>query len=89
MANDIEFIGDIRGRGVLLGIELVLNRDTRAPANDEARRVLDLCQEAGLLLQLRGTGADRNVLRLVPPMTSSDEDIDRGISILNDALSAL
>ena len=88
MANDVELIGDIRGRGVLLGIELVTERETRAPANDAARRVLDFCQDAGLLLQLRGTGSNRNVLRLVPPMTSSDEDIDRGIGILNDALRA-
>ena len=88
MANDVEIIGDIRGRGVLLGIELVAERETRAPANDAARRVLDFCQDAGLLLQLRGTGTNRNVLRLVPPMTSSDEDIDRGIGILDDALRA-
>ena len=88
MANDVELIGDIRGSGVLLGIELVTERETRAPANDAARRVLDFCQDAGLLLQLRGTGTSRNVLRLVPPMTSSDEDIDRGIGILNDALRA-
>ena len=88
MAKDIGLIGDIRGRGVLLGIELVLDRETRAPANDKARRVLEFCQNAGLLLQLRGTGGDRNVLRLVPPMTSTDADIDRGINILNDALLA-
>ena len=88
IANDVEIIGDVRGRGVLLGIELVAERETRAPANDTARRVLDFCRDAGLLLQLRGTGTNRNVLRLVPPMTSSDEDIDRGIGILDDALRA-
>ena len=73
-------------RGVLLGIELVLDRESRAPANEHARAVLEFCQDAGLILQLRGMGADRNVLRLVPPMTTPDADIDRGLNILEDAL---
>ncbi|MDP7667712.1 MAG: aspartate aminotransferase family protein [Rhodospirillales bacterium] len=88
LAREIELIGDVRGRGVLLGIELVTDRETRAPANSEAKAVLEFCENAGLLLQLRGTGDRRNVLRLVPPMTTSDEDIDRGISILENAIRA-
>lgn len=42
--------------------------------------------DRGLLFQLRGTATNRNVSHLVPPMTSSEQDIDRGIGILNDAL---
>ena len=88
MAKDLDVIGDIRGRGVLLGIELVVDRESRAPANEHAQAVLEFCQDAGLILQLRGMGADRNVLRLVPPMTTPDADIDRGLNILEDALRA-
>lgn len=86
LAEENELIGDIRGRGVLLGIELVKDRDSKAPANEEARRVLDYCEAAGLILQLRGTQGDRNVLRLVPPMTTRFEDIDRALSILSEAI---
>lgn len=86
LAAENELIGDIRGRGVLLGIELVKDRDSKVPANEEARHVLDYCEAAGLILQLRGTHGDRNVLRLVPPMTTSFEDIDRALSILEEAI---
>src|SRR5439155_565716 len=70
MATRYELIGDIRGRGVLLGLELVTDREQKTPANKEAAVVENRCLEAGLILQLRGTGPGRkNVLRFVPPMT--------------------
>ncbi|WP_375459677.1 aspartate aminotransferase family protein [uncultured Enterovirga sp.] len=89
MMQEIEAIGDIRGRGVLHGIELVEDRKTKAPANELARAVVQQCQEAGLLLQARGSHGRLNVIRLVPPMTSSDDEIDEGMSTLRKALSTL
>src|SRR5439155_43755 len=88
MAKRYELIGDIRGRGVLLGLELVTDREQKTPANKEAAVVENRCLEAGLILQLRGTGPGRkNVLRFVPPMTTTDAEIDRALSILDDALA--
>jgi 2,2-dialkylglycine decarboxylase (pyruvate) len=88
MATRYELIGDIRGRGVLLGVELVTDRERKTSANKEAAVVESRCLEAGLILQLRGTGPGRkNVLRLVPPMTTTDAEIDRALSILDDALA--
>jgi len=88
MATRYELIGDIRGRGVLLGLELVTDRERKTPANREAAVVESRCLEAGLILQLRGTGPGRkNVLRFVPPMTTTDAEIDRALSILDDALA--
>ncbi len=86
LAKDCELIGDIRGRGVLLGIELVEERERKTPANTAAQHVLDYCQRAGLILQLRGTQGDRNVLRLVPPMTTSVADVDKALNILSEAI---
>jgi len=86
LARDSELVGDIRGRGVLLGIELVEDRERKTPANAAARNVLDYCQRAGLILQLRGTQGDRNVLRLVPPMTTSTADVDKALNILSEAI---
>jgi 2,2-dialkylglycine decarboxylase (pyruvate) len=89
MAKRYELIGDIRGRGVLLGLELVTDRERKTPANKEASVVESWCLEAGLILQLRGTGPGRkNVLRFVPPMTTTDAEIDRALSILDDALAS-
>jgi 2,2-dialkylglycine decarboxylase (pyruvate) len=86
MANEFELIGDMRGRGVLLGIELVTSRATRAPATEQARIIANHCQENGLIFQLRGVSGMQNVIRLVPPMTTTDAEIDRAMSILRAAL---
>lgn len=88
MAKEFDLIGDIRGRGVLLGIELVRDRKTKAPANDEAKAVFDYCLEKGLIFQIRGVRRMKNVIRLVPPMTTTAQEVDRAMSILNDAFKA-
>jgi 2,2-dialkylglycine decarboxylase (pyruvate) len=86
LAKDVPAIGDIRGRGVLYGVELVEDRGTRAPANELARTVVAQCQADGLLVQSRGSHGRLNVIRVVPPMVSTDAEIDRGMAILGNAL---
>jgi 2,2-dialkylglycine decarboxylase (pyruvate) len=89
MAQDFPLIGDIRGRGVLLGIELVTDRETRAPADAEAKAIAQYCLEKGLIFQLRGVGGRLNVIRLVPPMVATEAEVDRALSILRDAIAAV
>ena len=89
MTQEFELIGDIRGRGVLVGIELVTDRERKTPANAEAKEIARLCQQNGLIFQLRGVGDLLNVIRLVPPMTTSDAEIDRAMSIIRDAIVAV
>jgi 2,2-dialkylglycine decarboxylase (pyruvate) len=84
MARRHGFIGDIRGRGVLFGVELVLD-ERRTPANELARKVVAICQDKGLLVQARGSHGRTNVVRLVPPMVCSDAEIDEGMAILDAA----
>ena len=86
LAREIEHIGDIRGRGVLLGIELVRDRKTKAPANAETRAVEQRCLDKGLIFQTRGVGSLTNVIRLVPPMTTTDAEVDRAMDILAGAI---
>jgi len=87
MAREFELVGDIRGRGVLLGIELVADRESRVPVDAAAKAMLEHCERSGLILQLRGSGGHRNVLRLVPPMSTSDDDVDRALDILRDGIA--
>ena len=87
MAAEYELIGDIRGRGVLLGVEFVTDRDKKTPANTEVGKIASLCLEHGLIFQLRGTQGDLNVIRLVPPMIASDAEVDRAMSIMRDAIA--
>ena len=71
---------------MLYGVELVLDRETRQPADAIARTVVQKCQDAGLLLQARGSDGRTIVVRLVPPMGSTDAEVDEGLSMLRDAL---
>jgi 4-aminobutyrate aminotransferase-like enzyme len=87
MAAEFELIGDIRGRGVLLGVEFVTDRDKKTPANAEVGKIASLCLEHGLIFQLRGTQGDLNVIRLVPPMIATDAEVDRAMSIMRDAIA--
>jgi len=89
MAKEFEMIGDVRGRGVLLGIELVTDRHNKAPANAETQAVFESCLKNGLIFQVRGVRDLKNVIRLVPPMSTTDEEVDRAMSILYDAFKAV
>jgi len=80
-------IGDVRGRGVLLGVELVSDPETKTPASGAAQVIQKRAMELGLIFQLRGTGSMLNVLRFVPPMTTTDAEVDRALAILDDAFA--
>ena len=77
-------VGDVRGMGLMLGMELVSDRATRAPAKAEAADVLEACRELGVLVG-KG-GLDGNVLRIKPPMCITAEDADFAIDVLDRAL---
>lgn len=77
-------IGDVRGLGCMLAIELVPDRASREPDPDLALRVVDQAREGGLLL-LR-SGPHKNVVRFLPPLVATREEIDRGIEILGKAI---
>jgi 2,2-dialkylglycine decarboxylase (pyruvate) len=82
-----ECVGDVRGRGLLQGIELVTDRDSRAPADELGRRVTAECLALGLhmnVVQLLGMGG---VFRIAPPLTVSDAELDLGLEILDQALT--
>jgi alanine-glyoxylate transaminase / (R)-3-amino-2-methylpropionate-pyruvate transaminase len=78
-------VGDIRGMGLMLGIELVKDRESRLPATTETLEVLEMCREQGVLLGKGGlTG---NVLRIKPPMCITADDADFAIDVLDRALT--
>jgi 2,2-dialkylglycine decarboxylase (pyruvate) len=87
LQNRHECVGDVRGRGLMQGIELVEDRSTKAPADDLGRRVTTECLALGLhmnIVQLPGMGG---VFRIAPPLTVSDNEIDLGLDILDKALT--
>src|SRR5690606_9621145 len=80
----VGIVGDIRGRGLLFGIEIVTDRDSRAPAKDRAERIYYRCLAAGLSFKI-SAGA---VLTLSPPLVIAREDLDRALVIVTDPIRA-
>ncbi|MFB9959555.1 aspartate aminotransferase family protein [Agromyces bracchium] len=79
-------VGDVRGRGLLQGVELVLDRETKEGSDELGAGVTRRCLELGLhmnVVQLRGMGG---TFRIAPPLTSSEEEIDLGVEILDRAI---
>ena len=79
-----EIIGDVRGRGLLQGIELVSDRRTREPAYEQGRAIGRWCLENGLILSVRRKGS---VFRFVPPFTTTESQLDQAAEILDQAIS--
>jgi 4-aminobutyrate aminotransferase-like enzyme len=79
-----QLIGDVRGSGLFLGLDLVQNRETRRPASKEASYVINRLRERGIL-----TGSDgphHNVIKLRPPLIFSKADSELLIQTLNSIL---
>jgi alanine-glyoxylate transaminase/(R)-3-amino-2-methylpropionate-pyruvate transaminase len=77
-------VGDVRGMGLMLGVELVEDPESRKPARGATTAVLEAAKEMGLLLG-RG-GLDGNVLRIKPPLCITAEDVDYALEVLDRAL---
>src|SRR5207248_1480639 len=82
-----EVIGDLRGKGLLLGIELVKDRKSKEPARDECARVMENCKDMGLLVGRGGLWGQ--VIRLSPPMCLNEQDADFLIDALDCAFENL
>ncbi len=80
-----EIIGDIRGHGQLMGIELVRNRFTKEPATGEGKAIAKYCFEHGLIFSARRDGS---VLRFVPPATTTEGQMDSAMDLLGQAMES-
>lgn len=84
MKDELPLIGDVRGKGLMIGIELVKDNVKKIPAVDETRKIRDLCREKGLLI---GSGGVKGcVLRIQPPLVITKEQIDGALNILETAI---
>jgi len=82
LAEEHEAIGEVRGLGLMVGIELVADRESREPAKDLRNRVIRKCFERGVLL----LGCGKSVIRFIPPLNVAAHEIDLGLEILAGAL---
>jgi 4-aminobutyrate aminotransferase-like enzyme len=87
LAEKHDVIGDVRGRGLFFGAELVTDRRSKSPATAETRRVVNAMRDRGILLSR--IGVHDNVLKIRPPMPFSKENADLLLSTLDDVLRTL
>lgn len=82
-----EIIGDVRGFGLLQGVELVRDRETRASDAATGRAITARCMELGLSMNIVAVGQMAAVWRIAPPLTVSQAEIERGIEIIDQAIA--
>ena len=82
-----KLIGDVRGKGLMLGIELVKDRQSKEPAKEASAQILEICKEMGLLLGKGGLWGQ--TIRFSPPMCVNEQDADFLLEVLDRAFSDL
>ncbi len=78
-----EIVGDVRGLGLFIGVEIVKDKRSKARGEDEAKRIIDYCFKHGALVITAG----RNTLRIIPPLTVSEEEFTEGLDILEEGVA--
>ena len=87
LATRHALIGDVRGAGLFIGVELVTERATKAPATAETVRIVNALRERGVLLS--STGEHANTLKIRPPLVFTEANADLLVASLNEVLTAL
>ncbi len=80
-----QLIGDVRGRGLFVGVEFVKDRRTKLPAKQETAKIVYRAWQLGLITVF--VGADQNVLELTPPLIITQAEMEKGLDILEKAIS--
>jgi alanine-glyoxylate transaminase/(R)-3-amino-2-methylpropionate-pyruvate transaminase len=87
MAGKHSLIGDVRGKGLMLGVELVKDRTTKEPAKEETMQIFETAKDMGLLIGKGGFYG--NVLRIKPPMCFTKADADFLMEVVDQCISKL
>ena len=83
MKDEYEIVGDVRGIGMMIGVELVKDKKSKEPAEEEQEKVLKECFSNNLVLLPAGASS----IRIIPPLEISFESLRKGLDILEDAIS--
>ena len=87
LQKDHEIIGEVRGKGPMLGLELVQDRITKEPAGEKAKKLVQICYEKGLFILSCGNYG--NIIRTLMPLVITTEELDKGLSILEESFYEL
>jgi len=87
LMKKFEFIGDVRGMGLVYGVEFVKNRETKEPAPDLTRDIVVRCVANGLMCGKLGVHG--NVMRVAPPLVITPDEIEKSAAILEKVLEGM
>ncbi len=87
LKDDYEIIGDVRGKGLMIGMELVRDRISKVPAMEEAKQIQEICLDNGLLIGIGGIY--KNIIRIQPPLVILQDEIEEVLRIIGLALNRI
>ena len=85
MKEKYEIVGDVRGMGLFIGVEIVKDKRSKARGEEEAKQIMDYCFRHGLLVIIAG----RNTIRVIPPLVVTEEEVGEGLDILEEGIAAV
>ena len=85
LMNENEFIGDVRGYGPMIGVEIVENKDSKTPNKEKAQEIINNCRDNGLLLVT--CGENGNVIRFMGPLTTPTKHVEEALGIFENSLN--
>jgi 2,2-dialkylglycine decarboxylase (pyruvate) len=88
LQQKFECVGDVRGRGLLLGLEIVVDRQSKTPGFELGARIMEETMRRGLSMNIVKLPSMGGVFRIAPPLTVSETEIDRGLEIMSEAIQA-
>ena len=84
LMNENEFIGDVRGYGPMIGVEIVENKDSKIPNKEKAQEIINNCRDNGLLLVT--CGENGNVIRFMGPLTTPINHVEEALEIFENSI---
>ena len=84
LMNENEFIGDVRGYGPMIGVEIVENKDLKTPNKEKAQEIINNCRDNGLLLVT--CGENGNVIRFMGPLTTPIKHVEEALGIFENSI---
>ena len=84
LMNDFDFIGDVRGYGPMIGVEIVIDKESKNPDKEKTQQIISNCKENGLLLV--SCGEFGNVIRFMGPLTTPLKQVEEALGIFSESL---
>ena len=87
LKEQFEIVGDVRGLAPMLALELVKARQTKEPADEAAKALVQACLEKGLIILACGTYG--NVIRILMPLNIGETELDKGLAIMEEGFTEI